>query len=128
VGIHVHVPLGRPHDGDEAKAFARAVAGLLAQAHPDEAVRGDAEVEAPWQGLRRLAPERPLAADGRPYSLRGLPWPTVAAPVTWGEVEQAVEDQCAEELTFVAQDLPLRVRELGDLFAPMLTLEQALPE
>jgi bifunctional non-homologous end joining protein LigD len=126
--MHVHVPLGRPHVGDEAKAFARAVAGLLAQAHPDEAVaemqksRRRGKVYVDWL---QNDPSRQTVA---PYSLRGLPWPTVATPVTWDEVERAVERGRAEELTFLAQDLPPRVRDLGDLFAPMLTLEQALPE
>src|SRR5918911_1430690 len=35
LGLHLHVPLGRPHDGEQVKRFARAVSEALAQRHPD---------------------------------------------------------------------------------------------
>jgi bifunctional non-homologous end joining protein LigD len=56
-----------------------------------------------------------------PYSLRGLTWPTVAAPLTWDEVERA------ETLTFLGEDVLARVERDGDLFAEVLTLRQELP-
>ncbi len=60
-----------------------------------------------------------------PYSLRARPEPTVSTPVTWDEV-----DDCAAsgvELRFESSAVLDRIAEHGDLFAPVLTLEQQLP-
>ncbi len=62
-----------------------------------------------------------------PYSLRGLPWPTVATPVTWAEVEQAVEERRPERLAFLAEDVLERLDRKGDVFLGVLELEQMLP-
>jgi bifunctional non-homologous end joining protein LigD len=63
-----------------------------------------------------------------PYSLRGLAVPTVATPVTWEEVEQAVEAGDADRLTFLPGDVLERVERLGDLFPPVRGLRQQLPK
>jgi bifunctional non-homologous end joining protein LigD len=59
------------------------------------------------------------------YSLRARPRPTVSTPVTWAEVEDAAAGRA--ELVFEAEDVLARVAARGDLFAPVLTLEQVLP-
>jgi bifunctional non-homologous end joining protein LigD len=51
-----------------------------------------------------------------PYSLRGRERPTVAAPLTWAEVEAGAEDELGlDQLTFT--EVLQRVDEHGDLFA-----------
>jgi len=60
-----------------------------------------------------------------PYSLRARHDPTVSTPVRWDEVERCAGD--GVELRFEAADVLARVDEFGDLFAPVLTLRQALP-
>jgi bifunctional non-homologous end joining protein LigD len=62
-----------------------------------------------------------------PYSLRALPWPTVSTPVAWDEVERALDERRPEQLVFGPRDVLDRVDRLGDLFAPVLELEQRLP-
>jgi bifunctional non-homologous end joining protein LigD len=59
------------------------------------------------------------------YSLRARPRPTVSTPVTWDEVEGAAG---GEPLSFETADVLARVDDLGDLFAPTLTLKQRLPD
>ena len=59
-----------------------------------------------------------------PYSLRARPRPTVSAPVTWDEVEAGAD---GAELSLEAEAVVERYEELGDLFEPTTTLEQALP-
>ena len=120
LGLHLHVPLGTPHDADDVKRFARAVAEALAQAHPDSVI---AEIDKSLRAgkvfidwLQNDATRQTVA----PYSLRGLTWPTVAAPVTWDEVERGT-------LTFLGEDVLERVKRDGDLFEPVLTLRQELP-
>ena len=60
-----------------------------------------------------------------PYSLRARPEPTVSAPVSWDEVERCADGDV--ELRFEAGDVLDRIDEVGDLFAPVLTVEQQLP-
>ena len=62
------------------------------------------------------------------YSLRARPRPTVSTPVTWDEVSGAAENGDADSLVFEAPAVLDRVAEHGDLFEPVLTLEQHLPE
>ena len=62
------------------------------------------------------------------YSLRARPRPTVSTPVTWDEVAAAADAGDADALVFEAPAVLDRVAEHGDLFAPLLTLEQRLPE
>jgi bifunctional non-homologous end joining protein LigD len=63
-----------------------------------------------------------------PYSIRGAPLPTVAAPLSWGEVENAARIDDASGLTVLYRDLDDRIERLGDLFAPLLEIEQELPD
>ena len=60
-----------------------------------------------------------------PYSLRARPEPTVSTPVSWAEVEAGADGEV--ELRFEADDVLDRVEEHGDLFAPVLSVEQQLP-
>ena len=52
-----------------------------------------------------------------PYSLRARAHPTVSTPVTWAEVAACTE---TADLFFTADELPARIEEFGDLFAPLL--------
>ena len=61
------------------------------------------------------------------YSLRARPKPTVSTPVTWGELEAAVEAKDASLLTFESADVLERIDKHGDLFEPVLKLRQKLP-
>ena len=61
-----------------------------------------------------------------PYSLRARPEPTVSTPVSWDEVEASADGDV--ELRFEADDVLERVEEHGDLFEPVLTVEQRLPD
>jgi bifunctional non-homologous end joining protein LigD len=53
------------------------------------------------------------------YSLRARPTPTVSAPVDWDEVDETARRR--GKLGFTAQDVLARVKDGGDLFAPLLT-------
>jgi bifunctional non-homologous end joining protein LigD len=67
-------------------------------------------------------------ADTREFShglARLLERPTVSTPLSWDEVERIAETGVG--LAFTADEVLTRVAELGDLFAPVQTLEQTLP-
>jgi bifunctional non-homologous end joining protein LigD len=61
------------------------------------------------------------------YSLRAKERPTVSTPVAWDEVEAASRRRSGKVLTFEHHEVLERVEQHGDLFAPVLTLRQALP-
>src|SRR5208283_5987650 len=62
------------------------------------------------------------------YSLRAREHPTVSTPVAWEEVEQALRKKDAGRLVFEAKDVLARVEKMGDLFEPVRTLKQKLPQ
>ncbi len=61
------------------------------------------------------------------YSLRAKKYPTVSTPVTWKEVEAAYLQQAPDLLSFTTDQVLERVQTMGDLFAPVLELQQTLP-
>ena len=62
------------------------------------------------------------------YSLRALAQPTVSTPLTWDEVEAVVDSRDPDDLVFTAPQVVERVAEHGDLFGPVASLEQHLPQ
>ena len=61
------------------------------------------------------------------YSLRARERPTVSTPLRWEEVEGVLESGDPEELAFTSDRVLARVAEHGDLFRPVIELEQELP-
>ena len=61
------------------------------------------------------------------YSVRAKQRPTVSTLLAWEEIERAVDVGDAALLVFEMGDVLERVRELGDLFGPVLTSVQELP-
>jgi bifunctional non-homologous end joining protein LigD len=62
------------------------------------------------------------------YSLRAREHPTVSTPVTWDDVERTFKKKDASLLVFEAPQVISRVEKIGDLFAPVITLKQRLPD
>jgi bifunctional non-homologous end joining protein LigD len=62
------------------------------------------------------------------YSLRARQRPTVSTPVTWEEVEAAADSGDGSSLVFESGAVLERIEDHGDLFAPVLQLQQELPE
>jgi bifunctional non-homologous end joining protein LigD len=125
-GVHVHVPLGEPHDGDHVKAFAKRVAEALARDRPDDVVAEMTKSLRTGKVFVDWLQNDPTRQTVTPYSLRGLTWPTVAAPVTWDEIERAATGE-PEALVFLAEDMFERIERLGDLWAEADASQQALP-
>ena len=58
------------------------------------------------------------------YSLRAMERPTVSTPLSWDEVSDIAD---GDAMAFTSDQVLTRVAEMGDLFAPVQTLEQELP-
>ena len=57
--------------------------------------------------------------------MRARPEPTCSTPVTWDEVAACADG--GPELRFTWREVLHRVDQHGDLFEPVLTLQQSLP-
>ena len=126
-GLQVYVPLNTPatYEGDGGtKPFALAIAQLLERQHPELVVSAMAKEVRKGKIFVDWSQNDESKTTVAVYSLRAREQPTVSTPVTWDEVSSA--DPAA--LRFVAADVLERVGELGDLFAPTLTLQQQLPK
>jgi bifunctional non-homologous end joining protein LigD len=60
--------------------------------------------------------------------LRARERPTVSTPLAWEELEEAVDQQEGRRMVFEAQEVLKRVERLGDLYEPVLKLQQKLPK
>ena len=127
-GLQLYVPLNTPTSYDHTKPFAHAVARLLEHEHPGlvvsdmkKAVRTN-KVFVDWSQNDEHKTTISI------YSLRARERPTVSTPVTWEEVESALKKKDEQRLVFESKDVLSRVDKMGDLFAPVLTLKQKLPQ
>jgi len=123
-GMQVYLPLNTPATYDETTPFARAVAELLEQEHRDLVVSQQSKELRKGKVLVDWSQNVDFKTTVCVYSLRAREQPTVSTPITWEEVESAQEP---EDLRFEAQDVLERVERHGDLYAPVLEVEQRLP-
>ena len=125
-GLQLYVPLNTPGVTHEATAdFALAVGQVMERQLPGRVTTVMAKVERPGKVFVDWSQNAHHKTTIAPYSLRARHDPTVSTPVRWGEVEECASNRV--ELRFEAADVLARVAEFGDLFAPVLTVEQRLP-
>jgi len=126
-GMQVYVPLNTPVTYDETKPFARALAQLLERRHPELVV---SEMRKSLRGGKVFvdwSQNDEHKTTVCVYSLRAREQPTVSTPLRWEEVEGVLSSGDPEDLAFTSGEVLARVAEHGDLFAPVLDLEQELP-
>jgi bifunctional non-homologous end joining protein LigD len=123
-GMQVYLPLNSEATFAQTKAFAKAVAELLAREEPELVVARQTKAARTGKVLVDWGQNDVNKTTVNAYSLRALARPTVSTPVTWEEVRAT---RAPEDLTFEAADVLRRADEQGDLFAPVLTLVQRLP-
>jgi bifunctional non-homologous end joining protein LigD len=104
-GLHVLVPIARRHTHEEARRFARIVAGAL------RLDRAKVDTKMIGHGQQVVAG----------YSVRPLPGAPVATPLRWDEVTDDLDPRDHTLLT-----VPKRVSQLGDLHEPLLHGRQRL--
>lgn len=125
-GMQVYVPLNTETTYAETKQFARALALLLEKHHPELVVSTMTKALRTGKVFIDWSQNDEHKTTVAVYSLRARPEPSVSAPLTWQEVEQTALPG-SPDLVLVAGAVLERVATLGDLFEPMLGLEQALP-
>jgi bifunctional non-homologous end joining protein LigD len=121
-GMQVYVPLNTPTSYDDTKPFAQAVAQLLEKQHPKLIVSSMKKSLRPGKVFIDWSQNSRHKTTVAPYSLRARERPTVSTPVAWHEVADPTLD-----LSFDSAAVLTRLATHGDLFEPVLSLEQALP-
>jgi bifunctional non-homologous end joining protein LigD len=118
-GMHLYAPVpdtGRKSlDSEGTTALAKEVAEALQKEHPDRVTAIMTKAKRPGKVFLDWSQNSGSKTTISPYSLRGRERPTVAAPLTWDEVEEGAEDELALEQLTMDQVLA-RVAELGDVF------------
>jgi bifunctional non-homologous end joining protein LigD len=116
-GIHVYIPIERGPTQKQVWAFAKEFAHALASQNPDVLTSEYVVAKRPQ---RRVLVDYNQNAWGRTlasvYSVRPRAEASVSTPVTWDEIAGGVKIT-----DFTVFNVPGRVRERGDLFAPLLT-------
>src|SRR5436190_11933276 len=126
-GLQLYVPLNTPVTYDQTKTLSHQLAEELEQEHPELVLSKMAKdlrkgkVFVDWSQNDRH--KTTVCA----YSLRAKERPTVSTPLTWEEVQQALDKKEPDRLIFLSEDALRRVVEHGDLFALVLKLQQKLP-
>ena len=126
-GLQIYVPLNTPTTYDETKTFSRALAHLLEEQHPDAVVSDMKKTLRTGKVFVDWSQNDEHKTTVAVYSLRAREQPTVSTPVTWEEVERTLRKKNPSMLVFEAPQVVKRVETMGDLFAPVETVKQRLP-
>ena len=127
-GLQLYVPLNTPVGYDDTRSFSNALARLLERQHPDLVVTSQEKRLRPGKVLIDWSQNTASKTTVAVYSLRARQEPTASTPVTWQEVAAAHSSGDGSALRFEAPEVLDRVERHGDLMAPVLSLQQRLPD
>lgn len=128
-GVQVYVPLNTPVTYDQTQPFARAVAELLEREHPKLIVSNMAKARRKNRVLVDWSQNSASKTTVAVYAMRAKrarPW--ISMPVEWRELERAADAGDPDRLFFSPEAALRRLKKGGDLFSPVLTVRQRLPE
>ena len=122
-GFHVYTRIEPRWIYRDVRLAAQAVAREVENRAPDIATSRwwKEERDGVFVDFNQNAKDRTVASA---YSVRARPDARVSTPLAWDEVEEGDPNA----LVFEADDVLKRVEEHGDLFEPVATLEQRLPD
>jgi bifunctional non-homologous end joining protein LigD len=128
-GMQLYVPLNTKTTYEETRPFAQAIAQIVAKQSPEDVLakmgkRTDRSGKVFIDWYQNNERKTTIAV----YSLRARERPTCSTPLNWEEVEQAAGSGDGSQLVFETTDVVNRIDKQGDLFAPVLELEQELPK
>jgi bifunctional non-homologous end joining protein LigD len=126
-GMQLYVPLNTPATYEVTKPFAQGIAQVLERRHPELVVSEMRKDLRPNKVFIDWSQNDEHKTTVCAYSLRARERPTVSTPLTWDEVEDVLRSRDPADLEFTSDEVLDRVAEHGDLFAPVLELEQELP-
>ncbi len=120
-GLHVYVPLDPIYPYEIVRQFCEAVSTWVAARHPEIATVERAVGQRGGRVYLDFLQNRRGQTIVPPYAARPVPEASVSTPLDWDELDSGLTpDQ------FTIENMPDRLRRLGDLFAPALHDRQAL--
>ncbi len=121
-GIQIYVPLNSGETYETTQPFAHSLAQTLAGQHPDLIVSEMAKAQRRGKIFIDWSQNSDFKTTAGVYSLRAkVGTPFVSLPVTWEELEKN-----AAALRWQPEAALERLRQVGDLFEPVLRLRQSL--
>ena len=128
-GLQLYAPLNQPSGYAITQPFARSIARWIEREHPHLAVSDMPKT----QRIGRVFIDWSQNADHKTtvgvYSLRAKQdRPFVSMPVTWDELKEALKRKSVDRLYFDPKAALARLEAIGDQFAGVLNLKQAIPE
>ncbi len=126
-GMQVYLPLNGDATYEETKPYARAVARALESSEPNLVTSQMKKALRPGKVFVDWSQNSATKTTVAVYSLRARSAPTASAPLCWDEVKRTAKSGEPDELRFTSDAVLARVEEHGDLFAPVLELQQELP-
>jgi bifunctional non-homologous end joining protein LigD len=125
-GLHLLAPI-EVTPSSTASAYAKKTALEAEAAMPGLALSKMAKALRPGKVFVDHSQNAAAKTTAAPYTLRAKQRPSVSTPLTWEELTAA---KSADELVFLADQLPQRLESQGDLMAPLLDpgLVRALPD
>src|SRR5204862_4623264 len=125
-GLQVFLPVNTDVRYEFTKPTARRIAEILENQTPEAVVSRMARAARTGRVLVDWSQNTEHKSMVCVYSVRAKERPTVSTPLSWEEVESAVDDGRPEVLVFETGDVLERVHERGDLFAAVLSQRQDL--
>ena len=115
-GLHLYASLPTRLAPDDSTALAKEIAEELQGEHPKLVTATMTKAKRRGKVFLDWSQNAGSKTTVAPYSLRGRERPTVAAPVSWDEVEAGADDPFGLE-QLRPTDVLERIEEVGDLFA-----------
>ena len=126
-GLQLYVPLNLKVTFEETGSFALSVAQCLETEYPRRIVSKMSKELRSGRVFIDWNQNHPTKTTASVYSLRARDRPAVSTPITWDELENAIDERDPESLVFEPDEALRRVEKLGDLFADARTIRQKLP-
>jgi bifunctional non-homologous end joining protein LigD len=123
----VYVPLDAGTTYEQTKTFARRIAELLEQRIPELVVSRMTKRLRAGKVLVDWSQNDAHKTTVTVYSARARERATVSTPADWDEIERCRRAGDPALLSFDTEQVLARVGGQGDLFAPLLSVKQALP-
>lgn len=127
-GVQVYVPLNTPSSYAITQQVAKHVAEELERAHPEKMISRMARGDRRGKVFVDWSQNADFKTTVSVYSVRAKhEHPYVSMPISWKEVRNALAKRKTDQLIFPPDAAIARTQKQGDLFAPVLTMQQTIP-
>jgi bifunctional non-homologous end joining protein LigD len=127
-GLHLIVPLNYDVTYEMTQPFAKALAELASQQMPDRVVSEMAKTLRRGKVFIDWSQNSDFKTTVCVYAMRAKSGePFISMPISWKELSRAVKGGDQQSLSFTPAAAIKRIKRIGDLFEPVLRIQQKLP-